>query len=256
MKTIDEEKRYKSLENEEKYRLALERLTKPERRLLREWLANHKFESLYDKKKSGNTALHVAASEGNLNIVEIIIKADKRTLYAQDKAGFTPLHEAVQNNQIEIVKHIIGVDIKTLLKQDKTGQMPLHIAIITANNKMVELIISADKKTIYIKDKNGLTPLHLAATFDNSYVAELISSLDYTLLSVADNNGNLPVDYTEKESKTYTFFETYKKYLKKKCANPETPDIGIDLSTLFKNYKSTHTNETELANFKDFYTKK
>ncbi len=215
MKKRSEEEVYQKLETEEKYMLALRRLTKPERMRLRAWLAIHKFENLYDKKKSGNTALHVATSEGNLDMVEIIIKADRHTLYAQDKAGFTPLHEAVQQNQIEIVKHIIGVDIKTLLKQDKHGQTPLHIAIITANNKMVKLIISADRKTIYIKDKNGLTPLHLAATFDNTYIAELIASVDIETIKIADNDNKLPSDYAPENSKMGSLMKNFLKYYDK-----------------------------------------
>lgn len=66
-----------------------------------------------------NTPLHFAASSGNLESVKLLLEKDPGQLNVQNKQQETPLHAAVSKNRAHIVRHLLnhGAD-RTLADQD------------------------------------------------------------------------------------------------------------------------------------------
>jgi uncharacterized protein len=89
---------------------------------------------------SSRTAMHYAASNGNLQIIAILIKADAK-LNPVDPLGDTPLHLAVEQNQIEAAKLLLdaGADVDP---QNKDGMTPLMIAASHGNLEMVRALLA------------------------------------------------------------------------------------------------------------------
>ncbi|KAL6179420.1 hypothetical protein ACLB2K_050935 [Fragaria x ananassa] len=115
----------------------------------------------------GSTALHIAASNGNLDIVkELMPLMRKEGLEIQDAAGITALLNAVDKGNIEIVKELLpvmrqeGLELKT----DKHGCNALHLAIIWNGHMNIakEVMPFMRKEALEKKDGAGYTALGCA----------------------------------------------------------------------------------------------
>ena len=112
------------------------------------------------RDKDGNTPLHTAARNGNLDVTQLIIETieDKNP---KNNHGETPLHKASFDGNIKIVELILkSISDKNPVNQFM--QTPLHNAALTGRLDIFKLIFnSVGKKNP--KDFIGNTPLHKAA---------------------------------------------------------------------------------------------
>ena len=112
------------------------------------------------RDKNGDTPLHTAARNGNLDITQLIIETieDKNP---KNNNGETPLHTASFDGNIKIVELILK-NISDKNPGNQYMQTPLHYAAITGRLDIFKLIFnSVGKKNP--KDFIGNTPLHKAA---------------------------------------------------------------------------------------------
>ncbi|MGC2523437.1 MAG: ankyrin repeat domain-containing protein [Stellaceae bacterium] len=86
------------------------------------------------------TAMHIAAINGNLQIIAILIKADAK-LNPVDQLGDTPLHLAADRNQTEAAKLLLdsGAEVDP---QNKDGMTPLMIAANRGNLELVRALLA------------------------------------------------------------------------------------------------------------------
>ena len=65
----------------------------------------------------GQTILHIAAFEGHLSIVELLVEQGA-PLSTQDKNGWTPLHCASSNRHLRVVEYLIvaGSDLNAFVR--------------------------------------------------------------------------------------------------------------------------------------------
>lgn len=96
-------------------------------------------EIINNTNRFGNTALHLAIINGNLNYVEYLLNKGA-SLDLIDTEGWSPLHLAVINNQPEIVKALIegGADVNA---QDYNGLTPLLQAVIDNATDIIEILL-------------------------------------------------------------------------------------------------------------------
>lgn len=112
------------------------------------------------RDKDGNTPLHTAARNGDLDITQLIIETieDKNLT---NNHGETPLHKASYDGNIKIVELILK-NISDKNPADKFRQTPLHNAALTGRLDIFKLIFNTVEKK-NPKDFIGNTPLHKAA---------------------------------------------------------------------------------------------
>ncbi|KAG4301977.1 hypothetical protein PCANB_002027 [Pneumocystis canis] len=75
--------------------------------------------NLFQQDKNGNTALHMASANGNLNVVEFLLSQLPKTSHErnyisiQNQRGNTPLHWAAMNGHLEVVCKLVkeGADL-------------------------------------------------------------------------------------------------------------------------------------------------
>jgi len=69
-----------------------------------------------DATRTGKTALHFCAEEGNATCLNILLDTDRTVINAQEEEGYTALHLAVINGQKPAVKSLIkaGADLNCI----------------------------------------------------------------------------------------------------------------------------------------------
>ena len=81
-----------------------------------------------DKRKNGNTSLHIAFIYGHLNIVQYLISELHCNPSCVNNSGYTPLHLACYFNHAHIVQYLLSTGHVNPLAENKDGHTPLSYA--------------------------------------------------------------------------------------------------------------------------------
>lgn len=119
------------------------------------------------KHFGGDTALHIAARLGRVELVRVLLSAGADTEIAND-FGRTPLHEAARRSEaLEVLELLIGANA-SVNARDGRGRTPLHAAAGQSgsekndNQRIVQALIAAGAE-INTRAESGATALHDAA---------------------------------------------------------------------------------------------
>ena len=89
------------------------------------------------------TPLHLAASNGHLNIVELIMEEnDTLDLEPKDKKEWRPIHDAAKGGHFDICQFIVTNGwIEDENPMDYKGRTPLHIAAFHGHFRICRLFV-------------------------------------------------------------------------------------------------------------------
>ena len=130
--------------------------------------------------KYGETALHLAAANGHLNIVNTLLD-NGSDINAQNKHGETALHLAAANGHLNIVNTLLdnGSDINA---QNKHGDTALHLATANEHLDVVNTLLNNEAK-VDAQNLYGQTALYWAEENENPDILQVL--LDYKLIKAA-----------------------------------------------------------------------
>lgn len=109
----------------------------------------------------GNTPFQVASAFGRHHIIQALVD-NGANIDAQNFNGQNALHQAVSNSNLNVVKGLIENYEVSINQQDAAGQTPLLLGCIEGNPLMVEYLIRAGGQ-VNEPNKFGETPLMLAS---------------------------------------------------------------------------------------------
>ncbi|KAG9408444.1 hypothetical protein AC1031_021683 [Aphanomyces cochlioides] len=95
----------------------------------------------WHKQATRATALHVASSEGHLEVVEELI-SHGATVDVTDKDGQTPLHLAAQNGHAHVVKMLLDHGATADAVRHVTRDTPLHLAAMNKHLAVVQELLA------------------------------------------------------------------------------------------------------------------
>ncbi|KAI8955496.1 ankyrin unc44 [Xylaria longipes] len=168
-------------------------------------LLNHHANLEHLERKTGRTALHMAAERNHTAIIDMLVNAGApveaatnkgstplytasfwgsteavRTLLkhnvrveARNVSKWTPLNTASREGHTEIVKWLLQSSASLEAREDKNHFTPLHHAAIAGHAVIVGMLLDHGAN-IEIRSKDDSTPLHLAASNGHARVVELL----------------------------------------------------------------------------------
>lgn len=104
----------------------------------------------------GVTLFRSAASNGNIQAMELLLEKDPGLLSRPDSAGWTSLHFAAEAEQVEVMNFLIKKDPQLLSKPDNEGRTPLHFATAKGNVEAMDLLLEKDSELLS-KRRQGWT---------------------------------------------------------------------------------------------------
>ncbi|OAY69881.1 Ankyrin-1, partial [Ananas comosus] len=131
----------------------------------------------------GNSALHIAADFGHLELAALICARDSSLLRARNVAGETPLHCAARAGADQIVSLFISIARRqedrswleaVLRATDREGKTALHVAAEEGDAWVAEVLMSADPGLAAIDDHNGVSPLYAAVLSESLEVVQVL----------------------------------------------------------------------------------
>jgi len=124
----------------------------------------------------GRTALHMAAANGQVDIVDAICRTPKVDFHAKDVFGYTALHLACYSrseNKGEVIKKLLEkMDPNVAANEKGFHFTALHLAVKSKSTEIVNMLLDWNPKGVNVakvldvgaKSGSGLTALHLAVT--------------------------------------------------------------------------------------------
>jgi ankyrin repeat protein/GTPase SAR1 family protein len=135
----------------------------------------------------GNTPLHIACKNSNVNFAKLMIELRCDPNICNDQ-GELPIHIAAAKS-LELVKLVSRSD--NVNAQSNSGNTPLHMACREGNVKAVCFLVETLKcSTNVVNENSGLTPLHYACAWNIMKVVSLVSDCDPTAKIISINDAN------------------------------------------------------------------
>ncbi len=115
------------------------------------------------KTLSGNTALHLAVSNGHSHLIPLLCEHNKENINARDSNGYTPLMMVTKKS--ELVEYLLrsGADVNA---QDNQGRTALHWAVLEKNLEVIKLLLDygADRELQMLKGGQLQTPRDISVS--------------------------------------------------------------------------------------------
>jgi len=153
---------------------------------------------------NGKHLIHIAAENGHLRIIKILLKTSPSLLNLCDKSGQTPLIWAASRDHTDIVEYLIslaGIDLnKATASSDDDHQYKtaLHWAAERGQGEIVYALIKTGANIE--APLNGKHLIHIAAENGHRDVIYHLLKHNPTLLNLTDMYGQTPLLWAAKQS--------------------------------------------------------
>ena len=117
------------------------------------------------------------------------------------KGGNTALHVAAANGNLVLCHVLMMLMPYRLNERNNLGQTPLHMAVASGNDKVVLFFLEQDQIQPDVPDYNGLTPMHVAAEYGIPSIVRLVSSMDVNVNARDGKKGCSPFKLTRPKRK-------------------------------------------------------
>lgn len=113
------------------------------------------------RDQEGRTPLTIAASNGQTEIAELLLKAGADPLAEELNYHDTPIYFAAMNGHLDVVKLIVSKGVSVNYRNTHTGETPLWVAAMDNRLDVAAFLLSngADPN---IADKRGDTPIKVS----------------------------------------------------------------------------------------------
>ncbi|NXA36485.1 NFKB1 factor, partial [Eudromia elegans] len=132
--------------------------------------------SLLDRH--GNSVLHVAASEGDDEILGLFLKHKEISpaVDLSNSEGLSAIHMVVMANSVSCLRQLIAAGVNVNAQEQKSGRTALHLAVEQENIPMAGCLLLEGDADVDSTTYDGTTPLHIAAGRGSTKLAALLKA--------------------------------------------------------------------------------
>ncbi|XP_047086443.1 ankyrin repeat-containing protein At5g02620-like [Lolium rigidum] len=147
---------------------------------------------------SNTTALNTAATQGHMEVVRLLLEVDGSLSLIARSNGKTAVHSAARNGHVEVVRALLEAEPSIALRVDKKGQTALHMAAKGTSLDLFDALLAADATLLNLPDTKGNTALHIASRKARHQIIKRLLELPDTNLKAINRSGETPLDTAEK----------------------------------------------------------
>ncbi|XP_042474978.1 ankyrin repeat-containing protein At5g02620-like [Macadamia integrifolia] len=147
---------------------------------------------------SNTTALHTAATQGHIEVVNFLLEQGSGLAAIARSNGKTTIHSAARNGHLEVVKALLSKEPGMAARNDKKGQTALHMAVKGQKIELVEELINSDPSLINMVDTKGNTALHIACRKGRTQIVKKLLDHNITEKNAVNRSGETALDTAEK----------------------------------------------------------
>ena len=142
----------------------------------------------------GRTALHYAASLGDLRMLRLLLTISGIEVNRRDSEGCTPFHKAVEIAKLECMKELVSNGANVSVPNFKS-YLPLHTLILHHGDDAIEcvrFIVESAASSPTLTNDQGVNSVHLAAMTNRQELLKYFLSKQYNV-DVRDNKMRTPL---------------------------------------------------------------
>ncbi|XP_076934866.1 ankyrin repeat-containing protein At5g02620-like [Bidens hawaiensis] len=147
---------------------------------------------------SNTTALHTAAVQGNFDVTNYLLDLESSLASIARSNGKTALHSSSRNGHLHVVMALLEKAPEIAARTDKKGQTALHMAAKGLKHEVVEELIKADPSLINMIDAKGNTALHIAARKGRVQIVKVLLARSETNTKVVNRSNETAFDTAHK----------------------------------------------------------
>ncbi|KAF8397565.1 hypothetical protein HHK36_016485 [Tetracentron sinense] len=151
---------------------------------------------------SNTTALHTAATQGHVDVVNFLLESGSSLIAIARSNGKTSLHSAARNGHFEVVKALLSKEPGFVTRKDKKGQTALHMAVKGQNIEVVEELLKLDPSIINTVDTKDNTALHIASRKGRAQIVRKLLNHKGINIEAVNKSGETALDTAEKTGKS------------------------------------------------------
>ncbi|CAN6559587.1 unnamed protein product [Malus baccata var. baccata] len=138
----------------------------------------------------GNTVLHLAASTGRVQLIQLITLNFPGLVRKQNDDGELPLHVAASAGHLSAVRCLVDTaEGNTFNEKDGRGNTALHVAVENNHQDVAMFLVGKDGSTSHSTNNSSKTPLCMAAETANlELVKAMVANTPYSTTDA--NSGN------------------------------------------------------------------
>ncbi|XAR68999.1 hypothetical protein NMG60_11000431 [Bertholletia excelsa] len=148
--------------------------------------------------QSNTTALHSAASQGHIEVVIFLLEERSSLASITRNNGKTALHSSARNGHLEVVRALLRKEPGITSRIDKKGQTALHMAVKGQSVEVVDELVESDVALINMVDGKGNSPLHIATRKGRSQIVQALLNHEGIDKEVINRAGETAFDTAEK----------------------------------------------------------
>lgn len=160
----------------------------------------------HEVNQRGSTLLHFAVLVGNLELAQMVYRANPAALSSQNADRCTPMHAAsgyldVSNINLSVVTFLHQQEggAELLFTKDHKSRLPVHYAAQRGALAVVKYFVQCEPSVINAVDIEGCAPLHLAAQAGHVEMVQFLSGCDRSVVTLENEAGKCAIDFAAEQ---------------------------------------------------------
>ncbi|XP_059667773.1 ankyrin repeat-containing protein At5g02620-like [Cornus florida] len=148
--------------------------------------------------QTNTTALHTAATQGHVEVVNFLLEKNSNLATIAKSNSKTALHSSARNGHLDVVRALLSKELGIATRIDRKGQTALHMAVKGQSIEVVDELIESDAALINMVDSKGNTALHIAARKGRAPIVRALLTHNGINKEAINKSGETALDTAEK----------------------------------------------------------